>query len=173
MICSDPLVRDWIDPDLLPDLEILILRHCVRLWCHAVLPLLWKTSTVAAWKQSRPINRNIGDRLLLLEQICRNAVQIPYKSEGLSDAQCRRAGWTRDTWGQGCYKQWHCVHDDTTGGRMYHRRSVLRWDGIMIGCGSLLHENGDLPWDALSTNWLEPEKTYIFMIRADNAHRKK
>ena len=105
MICSDPLVRDWIDPDPLPDLQILIL-----LIVMPVLSLLWKTLTVAAWKQSRPINRNIGDRLLLLEQICRNAAQIPYKSEELSDTQCSlRAGWTRDTWGQGCYKQCHCV----------------------------------------------------------------
>ena len=42
-----------------------------------------------------------------------------------------------------------CAAADTTG-RMYHKRSVLPFDGIMIGCGSLLHENGDHRWDALS-----------------------
>ena len=42
-----------------------------------------ETSTVAAWKQSWPINRNIGDRPLI--------EQIPHKSEALSDAECRRA----------------------------------------------------------------------------------
>ena len=161
MICSDPLVRDWIDPDLLPDLEILILRHwhCVRLWCHAVLPLLWKTSTVAAWKQSRPINRNIGDRLLLLEQIRRNAVQIPYKSEGLSDAQCRRAGWTRDTWGQGPYKQWHCAYADTN-----WWQDVSQEECLTLGWNyDWLWKSAPWKWwstirDALSTNCLEPER---------------
>ena len=123
--------------------------------CKIVMPLLplWKH------RQLPRCGSNLAPstETLVIACCCRlneSLETAPYKTRtnlrSLSDsAQCRRPGWSRDTWGQGPYKQCHC--DSTGTGRMYHRRSVLARDGIMIGCGSLLHENGDPRWETLST----------------------
>ena len=142
-----PWSSDFDPPPLLP-------------LCGIVMPMLplWKTK-----RRQLPRGSNLApstETMVIACCCCSNeSVEMPYKiaykSEGLSDAQCRRPGWTRDTWGQGPYKQCHCVRAADSTGRMYQKRSVLPCDGIMIGCGSLLHENGDQRWDPLSASSLK------------------
>ena len=135
----------------------------VRLWCHYVLeckivmpmlPLLWKTKHHQLPR--RGSNLAPSTETLVIACCCRLSESVempPYKTRtnlrGYPTHSADSAGWSRDTWGQGPYKQCHC--DSTGTGRMYHKRSVLACDGIMIGCGSLLHENGDPRWETLST----------------------
>ena len=200
MICSDLLVRDWIDPDPLPDLEILILLcHCVRLWCQCC--------HCCGKRRQLPPGSNLAPSTETLVIACcfsNKSVETPYKSRtnlrsypthsavyeqaepGIPEVRvvtnsatvCRMILQTVPLCARWSYRQCHCVQADTN-----------CWQDVSQEECLTLGWNYDWLWKSAPWKWWSTMGctfnqlpfarnfysyiTYIFNLRTDKTHLKK